>query len=154
MAVIKVAKDHFEQEDLKAKQPIILDLWAAWCGPCQVLMPVMEGIAQEERQIKICKINVDEEPEFMMEYAPTVRNNIDGEVYKLLEHMQTCVAKGTSKIYAKQLERNVKVFTEWDENKYYRGQVGDFIACRDDDIHDIYVIQKDIFYKTYEEIAE
>lgn len=95
---------------------------------------------------------IDGEPVFIMEYAPTVRNNIDGEVYKLLDHMKTCVAKGTTKIFAKQLEKNVKVFTSWDEKKYYRGQVGDFIACREDDAHDIYVIQENIFYKTYEEV--
>lgn len=97
---------------------------------------------------------VDEEAEIIMEYAPTVRNNIDGEIYKLIEHMRTCVAAGTTKIYAKPLEKNVKVFTAWDANKYYRGEIGDFIACREDDIHDIYVIQRDIFFKTYEEIAE
>ncbi|MCI5951288.1 MAG: thioredoxin [Anaerostipes sp.] len=84
MAVIKVAKDHFEQEVLKAKQPIILDFWAAWCGPCQVLMPVMEEIAQEERQIKICKINVDEEPELARRYKiqtiPTLVYIKEGEI--------------------------------------------------------------------------
>lgn len=97
---------------------------------------------------------VEEEPEFVMEYAPTVRNNIDGEVYKLLEHMRTCVAKGTTKIYARPLEKNVKVFTAWDENKYYRGNIGDFIVCREDDIHDIYVVRSDIFYRIYEEVAD
>ncbi len=84
MAVIKVVKDHFEQEVLKAKQPIILDFWAAWCGPCQVLMPVMEEIAQEERQIKICKINVDEEPELARRYKiqtiPTLVYIKEGEI--------------------------------------------------------------------------
>ena len=84
MAVIKVAKDHVEQEVLKAKQPIILDFWAAWCGPCQVLMPVMEEIAQEERQIKICKINVDEEPELARRYKiqtiPTLVYIKEGEI--------------------------------------------------------------------------
>lgn len=95
---------------------------------------------------------VDAVPEIIMEYAPTVRNNIDGETYKLMEHMQTCVATGTTKIYAKPLKKNVKVFTAWDENKYYRGQAGDFIVCREDDEHDIYVVQRDIFFKTYEEM--
>ena len=84
MTVIKVVKDHFEQEVLKAKQPIILDFWAAWCGPCQVLMPVMEEIAQEERQIKICKINVDEEPELARRYKiqtiPTLVYIKEGEI--------------------------------------------------------------------------
>ncbi len=84
MAIIKVAKDYFEQEVLKAKQPIILDFWAAWCGPCQVLMPVMEEIAQEERQIKICKINVDEEPELARRYEiqtiPTLVYIKEGEI--------------------------------------------------------------------------
>lgn len=97
---------------------------------------------------------VEKEPEFEMEYAPTVRNNIDGEVYRLMEHMRTCVAKGSSKIYAKPLEKNVKVFTAWDENKYYSGKVGDFIVMREDDEHDIYVVREDIFYKTYEEVAK
>lgn len=95
---------------------------------------------------------VDGEAEFNMEYAPTVRNNIDGGVYRLVEYMHTCVAAGTTKIYAKPLERNVKIFTTWDEHKYYRGVVGDFIVAREDDEHDIYVVRRDIFFKTYEEI--
>lgn len=109
---------------------------------------------RKEKFDRTYSIVENEEPEFIMEYAPTIRNNIDGEVYKLLEQMQTCVAKGTTRIYAKQLEKNVKVFTAWDENKYYSGKAGDYIACREDDFHDIYVIKENIFYKTYEEIAE
>lgn len=97
---------------------------------------------------------VEEMPEFDMEYAPTVRNNIDGEIYKLLDHMRTCVAKGETKIYAKPLETNVKVFTAWDENKYYRGLVGDYIVMREDDIHDIYIVRRDIFLKTYDEVTQ
>ena len=95
---------------------------------------------------------VDAEADMKMEYAPTVRNNIDGAVYQLMERMRTCVAAGETKIYAKELDRNVKIFTAWDENKYYRGVVGDFIAMREDDVHDIYVVRRDIFLKTYEEI--
>ncbi|MDD7403391.1 MAG: DHH family phosphoesterase [Butyribacter sp.] len=119
----------------------------------------MIGIEGEVYPIKKDKFErtyryVDDTPEFMMEYAPTVRNNIDGEVYKLLDHMRSCVATGTSKIYAKPLEKNVKIFTAWDENKYYRGKIGDFIVMREDDIHDIYVVRRNIFFKTYEETSE
>ncbi|MCD7824894.1 MAG: DHH family phosphoesterase [Clostridiaceae bacterium] len=94
---------------------------------------------------------VDEDARINMEYAPTVRNNIDGEVYQLIERMRTCVARGTTKIYARELEGNVKIFTVWDEQKYYRGRTGDFLVMRDDDIHDIYIVQRDIFFQTYEE---
>lgn len=95
---------------------------------------------------------VEEIPFFCMDYAPTVRNNVDGEIYQLLKYMRPCVATGNVKIYASQLKKNVKVFTAWDENKYYTGRVGDYIVCREDDMHDIYVVRQDIFIKTYEEL--
>lgn len=91
-------------------------------------------------------------PNMNMEYAPNVRNNIDGEVYQLMRYMKTCVATGTTKIFAKRLDHNVKVFTAWDEDKYYRGVVGDYLVAREDDLHDIYVVRGDIFLKTYEKI--
>ncbi len=92
------------------------------------------------------------EPDMNMEYAPNVRNNIDGEVYQLMRYMKTCVATGTTKICAKKLDHNVKVFTAWDEDKYYRGVPGDYLVVREDDLHDIYVVRGDIFLKTYERI--
>lgn len=95
---------------------------------------------------------VTEEPDMDMEYAPNVRNNIDGEVYQLMDYMKTCIATGVTKIYAKKLDYNVKVFTTWDEDKYYRGMVGDYLVVREDDLHDIYVVRGDIFAKTYEKL--
>ena len=77
---------------------------------------------------------------------------MDGEIYQLLQYMKPCVATGQVKIFAKPLEKNVKVFTAWDENKYYSGKIGDYIVCREDDPHDIYVVRGDIFQKTYQEI--
>lgn len=94
----------------------------------------------------------DGRPDMQMEYAPTVRDNIYGDIYQLMKYMKTCVATGESIIMARQLKKNIKVFTTWDESKYYRGMVGDFLVVRQDDKHDIYVVQKDIFYKTYEEV--
>lgn len=96
---------------------------------------------------------VEGEPEMAMEYTPNVRNNIDGEVYQLMDYMKTCVSTGVTKIYAKKLEHNVKVFTAWDEDKYYRGIVGDYLVVREDDLHDVYVVRSDIFDKTYEKIS-
>lgn len=83
------------------------------------------------------------------EYEPTVRNTITGEVVSLVEHAHTCISVGTTKIYAKPLERYVKVFTVWDKDKYYVGKPGDYIACRTDDYHDIYIIERAIFGETY-----
>lgn len=94
---------------------------------------------------------VDEEVVMNMEYAPTVRDNVCGDVYQLVKYMKSCVATGVSKIYAKELTKNVKVFTAWDDNKYYKGIKGDFLVVREDDEHDIYVVRRDIFFKTYEE---
>lgn len=104
-----------------------------------------------EEKFERSYLPVDGEAEFNMEYEPTVRDNVFGHVYQLIKYMKACVNTGEVRIYAKQLERNVKVFTAWDKNKYYRGQIGDFIVVREDDPHDIYVVQKDIFYRTYAE---
>lgn len=89
-------------------------------------------------------------PEMEADYAPTIRDNIYGNTYQLMDCMKPCVATGTTKIFAKELTKNVKVFTAWDKEKYYRGLAGDYIVVREDDAHDIYIVRGDIFLKTYE----
>ena len=84
-----------------------------------------------------------------MEYIPRIYTQPEGTVYELSRYIMPCVARGTSYIYAKQLDKNVKLFTKWYEEKYMRGLAGDYIACRTDDMHDFYVIRSDIFDITY-----
>lgn len=96
----------------------------------------------------------DGSPDIMeMDYEPTIHDPLHGRVYPLLEHMKTCIPTGETRIYAKPLTKNVKIFTSWDRNKYYRGLVGDYIAVREDDPHDIYIVRGDIFHRTYEVIV-
>ncbi len=84
-------------------------------------------------------------------YEPTVHDRSTGEVMKLIDHAKVCIANGGGQIYAKELTERVKVFTAWDEEKYMLGKPGDYLAVRSDDKHDIYVVERDIFFKTYEE---
>ncbi len=84
-------------------------------------------------------------------YEPTVHDRSTGEVMKLIDYAKMCIANGGGQIYAKELTERVKVFTAWDEEKYMLGKPGDYLAVRSDDRHDIYVVERDIFFKTYEE---
>ena len=61
MSVLTITQNNFENEVLKSDKPVLLDFWASWCGPCRMLSPVVDEIAEENPQIKVGKINVDEE---------------------------------------------------------------------------------------------
>lgn len=68
MAILHITKDNFEQEVLKSDVPVLVDLWATWCGPCRALGPVLEEISSEVSTVKIVKVNVDEQPELASQF--------------------------------------------------------------------------------------
>ena len=68
MAVISVTADNFEQEVLKTEGIVMVDFWATWCGPCKMLSPIVDQIAEEHPEIKVCKVNIDEEPSLAIDY--------------------------------------------------------------------------------------
>ena len=61
MSVIKITAENFEQEVLNSDKPVLIDLWAEWCMPCRMLSPTVDNLAEELDDIKVCKINVDEQ---------------------------------------------------------------------------------------------
>lgn len=84
MAVLHITKENFEAEVLHSDKPVLLDFFAVWCGPCKMISPILEEIAEEREDIKVCKINVDEEPELASQYQvmsiPTLFVIKDGEI--------------------------------------------------------------------------
>lgn len=87
MAEITLTKDNFEKEVLQSDKAVLVDFWASWCGPCKMLAPVIEEIAEEySSEIKVGKVNVDDEPSLAAKYGimsiPTVMLIKNGEVEK------------------------------------------------------------------------
>ena len=69
MSAIKITKDNFKTEVLDAAEPVLLDFWAAWCGPCRMLSPVVDEVAETTPGVKVGKVNVDEEPELAAQFG-------------------------------------------------------------------------------------
>ena len=69
MAVVTITKENFEQEVLQSAKPVLLDFWASCCGPCRMLSPVVDEVAEERTDVKVGKVNVDEQPELAGEFG-------------------------------------------------------------------------------------
>ena len=86
MSEIKFTKENFNNEVVKSNVPVLVDFWAPWCGPCRMLGPVISEIASENPNIKVGKVNVDEEPElaamFGISSIPTVISFRDGQAVR------------------------------------------------------------------------
>ena len=84
MKVLHINKDNFHKEVLNSDKPVLLDFFASWCGPCRMVGPILDEIAQEREDIKVCKVNIDEQPELAHRYRimtiPTLMVLKDGNI--------------------------------------------------------------------------
>ena len=83
---VELTQDNFEQEVLKSEVPVLVDFWAPWCGPCQMMGPVIEELASETMKAKVGKLNVDEHPGIASTYGimsiPTIKIFKNGQIVK------------------------------------------------------------------------
>lgn len=88
MNTIKITKSNFDVEVLKSEKPVLLDFWATWCMPCKMISPIVDEIAQELPEIKVGKVNIDEQPElasaFNVMSIPTLVVMKDGKIIKTM----------------------------------------------------------------------
>lgn len=84
MSVLMITNDNFDEEVIKSDKPVLLDFWASWCGPCRMVSPVVDRIAEDRDDIKVGKINIDEQPELATQFEitsiPTLLIIKDGKV--------------------------------------------------------------------------
>lgn len=84
MSAMNINKENFYEEVMNSDKPVLLDFWATWCGPCRMIAPVIEEIAEENSDIKVGKINVDEQPElanrFQIVSIPTLVVMKEGKI--------------------------------------------------------------------------
>lgn len=69
MSVVTITKENFASEVLQSSKPVLLDFWATWCGPCRMLSPIVDQVAEERPDVKVGKVNVDEQPELASQFG-------------------------------------------------------------------------------------
>lgn len=86
MAHITLTAENFDQEVLKSDRPVLVDFWASWCAPCMALAPTVDAVAGEQDQVKVGKVNVDDQPDLARQYRimsiPTLMVFRDGELVR------------------------------------------------------------------------
>ena len=84
MSIINISTSNFQDEVLRSDRTVLLDFWAPWCGPCRMVGPILEEIARERADVKVGKVNVDEQPELPSQFSvmsiPTLVVMKDGKV--------------------------------------------------------------------------
>lgn len=84
MSIINLTKDSYHNEVMESEKVVVIDFWATWCGPCKMMAPVVEEVAKDYPDVKVCKVNVDEEPElsnaFKIVSIPTIVVIKNGEI--------------------------------------------------------------------------
>ena len=84
MKALHINKDNFHKEVLDSEKPVLLDFFASWCGPCRMVGPILDEIAEEREDIKVCKVDIDEQPELASRYrimsVPTILVLKDGQI--------------------------------------------------------------------------
>ena len=68
MSVITITKDNFNQEVINSDKPVLVDFWAPWCGPCRMVSPIVDELAGELNDVKVCKVNIDEQPQLAAQF--------------------------------------------------------------------------------------
>ena len=91
--VIEIAEENFEAEVLQSELPLLVDFWAPWCGPCRMMGPIIEELAEENLELKVCKLNVDEASDIARKYEiesiPTLIYFNNGMALKTLVGLRT-----------------------------------------------------------------
>lgn len=144
------AADLFEPGSTVCVRTLEGDLDVTISEDIYIMIGIKGEIYPNKREKFKQSYQVQEEPyHFEGEYEPIIKDAVEGKNISLIPYASTCIPTRETYIYVKQLDHRVKVFTEWDKEKYMLGQEGDYLAVREDDKHDIYVIEQSIFEKTY-----